>query len=260
MPKYGEKKYWEKRYETQKGETFDWLEDYNSLKPIIKNLGLKNDAFILNIGCGNSEFSEKMYNDGFKNNYNIDICENVINYMKERNKDKKGLNYQVMDVRDMKGFKDETFDFIIDKSTLDALLCGENSFVDVVYMTKEISRILKVGGIYFIISYGKPENRLLHLQRKHLAFNIQVIELKQKTGNENSLHFIYVCKKLPEANKNINKIDIVLKEMGVNMNNNNNEKIKKDNVKNSINDNTKIKKDKITKRSTSIKAKGNKKK
>ena len=251
MPKYGEKKYWEKRYETQKGETFDWLEDYNSLKPIIKNLGLKNDAFILNIGCGNSEFSEKMYNDGFKNNYNIDICENVINYMKERNKDKKGLNYQVMDVRDMKGFKDETFDFIIDKSTLDALLCGENSFVDVVYMTKEISRILKVGGIYFIISYGRPEYRLYHLKRKHLAFDIKIIELKQNNTN----HFIYVCKKMPEAQKNINKIDIVFKEMGVNMNNIKSEKSIIDNIKNNINDNTKVQKDKKKRRSTSMNTK-----
>jgi ubiquinone/menaquinone biosynthesis C-methylase UbiE len=214
MPNYGEKKYWEERYESQKGKTFDWLEDYKSLKPIIKDLGIRKDAFILNIGCGNSEFSEKMYNDGFKSIYNIDICENVINYMKERNKDKKGLSYQVMDVRDMKGFKDDTFDFIIDKSTLDALLCGEKSFVDVVYMTKEISRILKEGGIYFIISYGRPEYRLFHLQRKHLTFDIQVLELKQNNDNENTVHYIYVCKKLPEAKKNINKIDIVLKEMG----------------------------------------------
>ena len=30
--------------------------------------------------------------------------------MKERNKDKKGLHYQEMDVRDMKDFEKETFD------------------------------------------------------------------------------------------------------------------------------------------------------
>lgn len=220
MPNYGEKKYWEERYESQKGKTFDWLEDYNSLNPIIKSLGIKKDAFILNVGCGNSEFSEKMFNDGFINNYNIDICENVINYMKERNKDKKGLHYQAMDVRDMKDFQDETFDLIIDKSTLDALLCGEKSFVNVVLMTKEISRILKTGGIYFIISYGRPEYRLFHLQRKHLAFDIKVIEIKDKNGNDDTVHFGYICTKLPEAKNNINKLNIVFKEMGMDMINN----------------------------------------
>ena len=215
MPNYGEKKYWEERYDSQKGKTFDWLEDYDSLKSIIKNMGIKKDAVILNVGCGNSEFSEKMYDDGFKNNFNIDICQNVINYMKERNKDKEGLIYKEMDVRDMKDFQNETFDLVIDKSTIDALLCGNQAFINVALMTKEISRILKTGGIYFVISYGRPEYRLFHLQRKHLAYDIQVIEINQNEGNnEQTKHYGYICKKLPEANKNINNLNIVLKEMG----------------------------------------------
>ena len=214
MPNYGEKKYWEERYESQKGKTFDWLEDYESIKPIIENFGINKDAKILNVGCGNSEFSEKLYDDGYTNNYNIDICPNVINYMKERNKNKKGLHYQEMDVRNMEGFEKETFDLIIDKSTLDALLCGEQSFLNVTLMTKEISRILKTGGIYFIISYGRPEYRLYHLERKHLAFDIQVIEIKSNQMDGQVTHFGYICKKLPEANDNINKLNIVLKEMG----------------------------------------------
>ena len=224
MPNYGEKKYWVERYESQKGKTFDWLEDYSSIKPIINDLGIKKDSIILNVGCGNSEFSEKMYNDGFTNNYNIDICPNVINYMKERNKDKKGLVYKEMDVRDMKDFKDETFDLVIDKSTMDALLCGEQSFVNVALMTKEISRILKTGGIYLVISYGRPEYRLYHLERKHLCYDIKVIEINENKGelNGQSSHFGYICKKLPEAKNNINKFNIVLKEMGKEIINNNN--------------------------------------
>jgi ubiquinone/menaquinone biosynthesis C-methylase UbiE len=217
MPNYGEKKYWDERYASQKGKSFDWLENYESIKPMIKNIGIKKNAYTLNVGCGNSEFSEKMYNDGYKNNYNIDISPTVINDMKERNKGKPGLIYKEMDVRDMKDFKDETFDLVIDKSTIDALLCGDKSFINVALMTKEISRILKTGGYYLIISYGKPEYRLFHLQRKHLAFDIKVIEISSKNKTEKSdigTHFAYICKKLPEAKNNINKINIVLKEMG----------------------------------------------
>jgi hypothetical protein len=40
---------------------------------------------MLNLGCGNSEFSERMYDDGYHNMLNIDICENVIKFMIERN-------------------------------------------------------------------------------------------------------------------------------------------------------------------------------
>ena len=38
-------------------------------------------------------------------------------------------------------FKDETFDCVIDKSTIDALLWYEHSFMNVALMTKEISRV-----------------------------------------------------------------------------------------------------------------------
>ena len=41
MPNYGNKEYWEERYDEQNGTTFDWLEDYESIKPIIDNLGIK---------------------------------------------------------------------------------------------------------------------------------------------------------------------------------------------------------------------------
>ena len=81
-------------------------------------------------------------------------------------------------------------------------------------MTKEISRILKTGGIYFIISYGRPEYRLYHLERKHLAFDVKVVEINSKKEKEVSSHFAYICKKLPEAKNKINNLDIVLKEMG----------------------------------------------
>lgn len=213
MPNYGDKKYWEERYEEQKGTTFDWLEDYESIKPIIEKFGITKESRILSVGCGNSEFSEKMYDDGYIHNYNIDICQNVINYMKERNKDKKGLHYEVMDVRDLK-YKDETFDLVVDKSTIDALLCGDNSFLNVAKMTKEISRVLKVGGIYLVISYGQPENRMLHFERAHLAFDVQVYTIKkQEEGEEEKIHYGYICKKLPEAIENLEKFDLVYKEL-----------------------------------------------
>ena len=60
-------------------------------------------------------------------------------------------------------YDDHSFNLIVDKSTIDALLCGDNSFINVAIMTKEIIRTLKVGGIYMIISYGQPENRIFHL-------------------------------------------------------------------------------------------------
>jgi hypothetical protein len=67
-----------------------------------------------------------------------------------------------MDVRDLQ-YEDNSFDLIIDKSTMDALLCGDQSFLNTAIMTKEVQRVLKTGGIYMIISYGQPENRINHM-------------------------------------------------------------------------------------------------
>lgn len=86
MPNYGDPKYWEERYDKQgKETTFDWLENYNSIKPLIEELSISKKGKILNLGCGNAEICEDMYDDGYKNIYNIDIAGNVIEFMKERN-------------------------------------------------------------------------------------------------------------------------------------------------------------------------------
>jgi hypothetical protein len=85
MPNYGDPKYWEERYEEQMGTTFDWLEDYETLRPIIEELKIEKSIKILNLGCGNSEFCERMYDEGYHNLFNIDICQNVIKFMQDRN-------------------------------------------------------------------------------------------------------------------------------------------------------------------------------
>ena len=96
--------------------------------------------------------------------------------MRERAKAMKNRKYSftgsVMDVCDLK-YEDESFDVCIDKSTIDALLCGDSAFLKVAEMMKECSRVLKPKGIYLAISYGKPENRCFHFERPHLDFTIK---------------------------------------------------------------------------------------
>jgi len=207
-PEYGEKKYWEDRYKDQKESTFDWLEDYETLKPIFKELNLDKTNKIINLGCGNAEFSENMYDDGYQNIVNIDISENVITTMKERSKERLNMTYEVMDVRKLQ-FNENEFDVAIDKSTMDAVLCGDNSFFNVAVMTKEVQRILKTGGYYVVISYGQPNNRVFHLEREHLSFDINIftikkdfqIEMENGPSKHEKIHYVYVCKKKEDASK-----------------------------------------------------------
>jgi EEF1A lysine methyltransferase 4 len=107
------------------------------LKSFLKEY-IPTDSKILILGCGNARFSEDMYDDGYHNIYNNDISSVVINQMAERNKDREGMKYEVMDVCDMAKYEDGFFDIAIDKSTIDALLCGNNAFLNVARMTKEV--------------------------------------------------------------------------------------------------------------------------
>ena len=112
-----------------------------------------------------------------------------------------------MDVRDLK-YDDNSFDFAIDKSTIDALLCGDSSYINVAIMLKEVQRVLKDGGIYMIISYGKPENRVMHLKRKHLDFEVSIFTIKKESqitvddiDDSSKIHYVYICKKNKNANE-----------------------------------------------------------
>ena len=93
MPNYGDPGYWDQRYKEQEGTTFDWLEDFESIRPLIEQVVQPNlDTIestskegnergklkILNLGCGNSVMCEEMYDQGFTEIYNVDISDIVI--------------------------------------------------------------------------------------------------------------------------------------------------------------------------------------
>ena len=204
MTNYADLAYWEQRYKNSENTTFDWLENYQTLKEIILPLNISKEAGeILNLGCGNSEFSENMYDDGFHNIKNIDICQSVIKLMSERSKNRPEMKYEVMDVRDIK-YESNYFDLVIDKSTIDTLLCGDDAFISVAKMIKEVQRVLKVGGYYMIISHGTPEFRIMHLKRKFEKFKVEILKIEKDFVEEegyDNIFYVYLCQKLGGADE-----------------------------------------------------------
>ena len=115
-------------------------------------------AAILNIGCGNSKLSEEMYEDGYTTISNVDISDIVIDQMQEYYKEKiPSLKFLKADIRNMKEhFEDATFDVVIDKGTLDSILCGDSSGPNSIKALHEIYRVLKPNGVYICVTYGLP--------------------------------------------------------------------------------------------------------
>lgn len=118
---YSSVDYWNDRYSNE--SEYDWLGDYKSFKSLIHKHVKKQDR-ILMVGCGNSKLSQQMYEDGFENILSTDISEVCIENQKEAFPH---LEWQVADIRHMDNLKNETFDIVIEKATLDALLVKEKS-------------------------------------------------------------------------------------------------------------------------------------
>ena len=165
MAHYGKLEYWEERY-SKRNDQFDWYQTYPNIKEIIQN-NISKNAKILNIGCGNSRLSEGMYEDGYENIINIDFSNKVISYMDEKCRGKyPKMIFKVLDVCEMKDFDSGQFNIVIDKGTLDSVLCSENPVQNCQKMISEVYRVLNHGGKYICISFGDSEHRMKFLKAK----------------------------------------------------------------------------------------------
>ncbi|KAK1315662.1 hypothetical protein QJS10_CPA05g00864 [Acorus calamus] len=222
---YGDSAYWDSKYLCEPGP-FDWYQRYSALRPFIRKY-IPTSSRVLMVGCGNAVMSEDMVKDGYEDIFNIDISSVAIEMMKKRCAHIPQLKYLKMDVRDMSFFPDESFNSVIDKGTLDSLMCGTNAPISASLMIEEVSRLLKPGGIYMLITYGDPIVRIPHLHQEGCSWKIKLYIIPrpgfQRPGRSSSSsklylepvpltergmlppgfvledpdsHYIYVCKKM----------------------------------------------------------------
>ena len=104
-----------------------------------------------------------MWDEGFHDITSIDFSYSAIQFQQEFYRlEYPKLVFQHMDVKNM-SFKDNTFDMVIDKACLDAVICSDGSKINVQTMLSEIYRVLKNGGYYMCLSHGKENQRVKYL-------------------------------------------------------------------------------------------------
>lgn len=237
---YGDALYWDSRYIQEAAcGAFDWYQRYSALRPLIHKY-VPFSSRVLMVGCGNAVLSEDMVKDGYEDIMNTDISSVVIEMMKLKNEKIPQLKYLQMDVRDMSFFPDESFGSVIDKGTLDSLMCGTEAPISAAQMLGEVSRLLKPGGVYFLITYGDPKVRIPHLKRSVYSWKVEIYIIPRPgfqnpdssttsskaylqpvpTTEEGLLHadytledpdshFIYVCSKFDEPKEFESKPSII---------------------------------------------------
>lgn len=203
MAQYGKTEYWDERY-TRDPEPFDWYQRWSGVRDIIGEYLKSKSASILNVGCGNSRLSEEMYEDGYTQIMNVDYSLVAIKAMQEKYREKAGMQFVQMDLRAME-FPEGAYNVVIDKGTLDSVLCGEGSTLNVQKMLMEVSRVLDSKGTYILISHGQPSYRLTYLQRPEFGWDVKVHTVGKPTmgmasaqptdDKEGNVHYIYVCQR-----------------------------------------------------------------
>ena len=81
------------------------------------------------------------------------------------------LSVSVQDVRSLT-FPSSDFDCVLDKGTLDAILCGSDSSKHAHSMLSECQRVLRPGGCLLVITYGQPSSRLTYLEQRAYDWDV----------------------------------------------------------------------------------------
>lgn len=212
------KKYWDSFFrkleqKNSDSEYFEWYGEFASFSPILLP-SIQPHYQILNIGCGNSLFSEKLYDLGFHFINNIDFSEKTIKKMRKRSvKTRPEMIYEVQDVFAMK-FEVNSFDIILDKGTLDAVY-PEDTEVNLVRVNglfMKIIEILKSEGSYFVISLLQ-EHILKAILEFFKGFYIKIHEVLIE--NSKMFPFLLQIKKTNNVNGGRIELDLRGKDKGI---------------------------------------------
>eukprot|EP01039_Chlorochromonas_danica_P000712 gene712-774_t len=160
--------YWEGRF--KKEESYEWLVSWKTVENLLLPYLHPTDR-ILVVGCGNSPFSADLYDAGFHQITNIDFASSVIERMQTIHETiRPEMKWMVMDMTDLT-FPNESFDVVIDKAAMDALVVDEGDvwepeqnvveIVDTMCLTT--TRVLKKDGLFLQISFAQPHFRTKYL-------------------------------------------------------------------------------------------------
>ncbi|KAH7833760.1 hypothetical protein Vadar_009400 [Vaccinium darrowii] len=184
-------------------DSFEWYAEWPQLKePLLTHLLSQTpppeaaSVQILVPGCGNSRLSEHLYDAGFRDITNIDFSKVVISDMLRRNvRSRPGMRWRVMDMTNMQ-FVDETFDVVLDKGGLDALMEPELGPKLGSQYLSEVKRVLKSGGKFICLTLAESHVLGLLFPELRYGWKMSVHVIPQKQSDKPNLHtFMVIAEK-----------------------------------------------------------------
>jgi SAM-dependent methyltransferase len=170
----------------------------------------RSEARVLIVGCGNSSQPFDMIHDGWTGGIvGVDFSSCVVEQMRDKvsksesiselatkhTKDRNQLlDFVCADVTlPLTGFDPGSFDLIVCKGTLDAILCSQGCRANAIsFITNCVQLLSSKHGVLFILSTGNPDSRFEYLEyRNELSWhwrNVSIHLLRNHSTPENNDH------------------------------------------------------------------------
>ncbi|KFO33209.1 EEF1A lysine methyltransferase 4 isoform X6 [Fukomys damarensis] len=177
---YCEVQYWDLRYQgAADSAPYEWFGNFSSFRALLEP-ELRPEDRILVLGCGNSALSYELFLGGFPDVTSVDYSSVVVAAMEARYAHVPRLRWETMDVRAL-GFPDGSFDVVLEKGTLDALLAGERDpwtvssegVYTVDQVLSEVSRVLVPGGRFVSMTSAAPHFRTRHYAQARYGWSLR---------------------------------------------------------------------------------------
>jgi len=214
---YANPRYWDDYYKkVDEGERFDWYVSWDtgvnqiSFAPrdsgeqrTANKLGdvvgayMTPESKILMLGCGNSDMSEKMYKAGFEQIVNIDISQQLMDNLRQKQEaTMPKMQWLMMDATAM-SFDSGNFDVIVDKGTLDAVEANKELVFGAI---KESHRTLRSGGLFISVTFNNAAIRIENQLQKEMSWSSCYThsiakELIQPGKDKRTQFFVHACVK-----------------------------------------------------------------
>jgi ubiquinone/menaquinone biosynthesis C-methylase UbiE len=190
MPADFEKQsYWHERFASE--TSFEWLTTSAAfMEVLIPHLQrVSPTARILHLGSGTSDLHNHLRHHGYLNVTNIDYEPLALERGRQLEQNRFGdvqTKYLVADATQLESA--EKYQIVIDKSTADAIACGEG---DIIFrMAQAVRRCLEHDGLWISLSYSP--RRFEHVQS---LFEVEVVGKvptpKSKPTDPNIYHYCY---------------------------------------------------------------------
>jgi SAM-dependent methyltransferase len=167
IPDFGRETYWTGEYKSGEARA-EWFIPYKTFGKFVRK-HCPTTSSVLVIGCGTSDLSFEMLTEGYIDIQSMDYSAEAIEQMKLKYPD---MRWEVMDVRSLI-YPNETFEAIIDKGTLDCLFFLDETNEEITKMLLELSRVLKPGGKYIVVTCGHPMQRMdVFMSRKEFQWTV----------------------------------------------------------------------------------------